>query len=141
MKKIWKLLMLIAGLCLLGTGIWRGYYVYQSAMVIILGGTSSIVSLIIGFLVVVFILQVFFSSMMTFFKGDNKNLKKAILASIFVIGLSVADLILVRVEICRILMLVSSGFLLVAALMFKSTDLHVRATQSRVYRHFWPLHP
>ena len=88
-------------------------------MVIILGGTSSIVSLIIGFLVVVFILQVFFSSMMTFFKGDNKNLKKAILASIFVIGLSVADLILVRVEICRILMLVSAGFLLVAALMFK----------------------
>jgi hypothetical protein len=119
MKKIWKLLMLIAGLCLLGTGIWRGYYVYQSAMVIILGGTSSIVSLIIGFLVVVFMLQVFFSSMMTFFKGDNKNLKKAILASIFVIGLSVADLILVRVEICRILMLVSAGFLLVAALMFK----------------------
>ena len=111
--------MLIAGLCLLGTGIWRGYYVYQSAMVIILGGTSSIVSLIIGFLVVVFILQVFFSSMMTFFKGDNKNLKKAILASIFVIGLSVADLILVRVEICRILMLVSAGFLLVAALMCK----------------------
>ena len=74
MKKIWKLLMLIAGLCLLGTGIWRGYYVYQSAMVIILGGTSSIVSLIIGFLVVVFILQVFFSSMMTFFKGDSLEL-------------------------------------------------------------------
>lgn len=119
MKKIWKLLMLIAGLCLLGTGIWRGYYVYLSAMVVVNGGTSSIPSLIIGFLVVIFILQVFFSSMMVFFKGNNKNLRKAILASIFVIGLNMADLILVNVNIWKILMLISACVLLFAAFMFK----------------------
>lgn len=121
MKKIWRLLMLIAGLGLLGTGFWRGYYVLSLFVLGAAygGGYSIIFSIVIGFLVFAFILQAVFSSMMVFFKGDDKNFKKAILASIFVIGLSVADLILVRVEICRILMLVSAGFLLVAALMFK----------------------
>ena len=121
MKKIWKLLMLIAGLGLLGTGFWRGYYVLNLFVLgaAFGGGYSIIISIIIGFLVFAFTLQTVFSSMMVFFKGDDKNFKKAVLASIFVIGLTIADLILVSVNVCKILILVSACVLLFAALMFK----------------------
>ena len=121
MKKICKLLMLIAGLGLLGTGFWRGYYVLNLFVLgaAFGGGYSIIISIIIGFLVFAFTLQTVFSSMMVFFKGDDKNFKKAVLASIFVIGLTIADLILVNVNVCKILILVSACVLLFAALMFK----------------------
>ncbi len=121
MKKICKLLMLIAGLGLLGTGFWRGYYVLNLFVLgaAFGGGYSIIISIIIGFLVFAFTLQTVFSSMMVFFKGDDKNFKKAVLASIFVIGLTIADLILVSVNVCKILILVSACVLLFAALMFK----------------------
>ena len=121
MKKIGKILLLIACISLLCVGIWSFVVAVLNFIYVSVGQDAvlSIATLVVGGLTLLFVLQSAVSGIKMFAKGNNKDFKKALVSSIIILILVVFDLIAIGVNVAKIFVLAIDCLLIAGAFITK----------------------